>query len=581
MPTETALMDHLFIRIDGSDLPADAMDDLIDVRVESSLHLPDMFEIHLHDERLKWVDEELFTLGAEVEIAARPEGGGSSEVLIKGEITALEPDFGEGTQATLLVRGYDRSHRLHRGTHSQAYLQVTDGDLANRIAQEAGLQPQVDATAEVHDYVLQHNQTHMEFLIERARRIGYEFFVEDKTLYFRQPARNGQALEFEWGQELRTFRPRLTTAEQVDEVIVKGWDPKACQTIVGRATSGQAEPDVGQQGSGGKVASAAFDSARQVVVNYAVQSQGDADILAQAILDDISGTYIEADGVCFGTPGLRAGKFVQLSALGSRFSGTYFVTAATHVYRAQDVYLTEFSITGRRPDTLYTLMEKPAAVTEDFQGPVVGIVTNNKDPEDRGRVKVKYPWLSEEVESDWARVVTAGAGAERGLLCLPEINDEVLVLFEQGDMDRPYVLGGLWNGDAAPPLPANEAVENGKVSKRTFRTRAGHLLEFTDESKQGVVLETAGGHRLALADEQQNATLETAGGLVLTLDDAKSEIALESKGNMNLKSGGNLTIEARGTLELKGQAFTLNGNATGEVKAGATLSVQGALVKIN
>lgn len=581
MPTEARLMDHLYVKVDGNDLPAEIMDDLMEVTVESSLHLPDMLTIRVHDEELQWIDDGPFALGKEVEISAIPEEGGTSRVLIKGEITALEPDFAEGTHLTLLVRGYDRSHRLHRGTHSEAYLQVTDSDLASRIAQEAGLRAQVDPTTEVYEHVFQHNQSHMDFLAERARRIGYEFFVEDRTLYFREPPSNGGPLELEWGQQLLSFSPRLTLVEQVDEVIVKGWDPKDRQVIIGRAARGEAEPETGQDGSGAELASTAFSSARRVVVDRHVHSQAEADTLAQAICDELSGAFIEAEGMCYGQPELRAGKFVRLTALGQKFSGTYFVTAATHIYRAGAAYMTAFNIHGRRPETLYALMESSGEEVKDWSGPVVGLVTNNNDPDGRGRVKVKFPWLSDDVESDWARVVGAGAGPDRGFYCLPEVNDEVLVVFEQDDVGRPYVLAGLWNGQDKPPLPTSEALENGRVRQRTFTTRAGHKLTFTDGRDEGVVLETASGHRLALADEQRKVILETSGGNVLTLDDSSNEVQLESRGNMTLKGGANLTIEATGSLTLKGQTFSLSANATGEVKANATLDVRGALVKIN
>ncbi len=583
MPTEQKLMDHLFIKIDGSNLPTQVMDDLIEVTVDTSLHLPDMFTFHLHDERVKWVDEGPFGLGKEVEIVALPEEGSNKKTLFKGEITALEPDYGEGTQATLIVRGYDRSHRLHRGTHSKAYLQVTDSDLATRIAQDAGLRAQVDATTQVYDHVLQHNQTHMDFLTERAKRIGYEFFVEDKTLYFRKPSKNGGALELEWGKQLKSFKPRLTLVEQVDEVIVKGWEPKNRQVIVGQANRGQAEPSTGQSQSGAQLASSAFKSARRVVVNRSVKTQAEADTMAQAILDEISGAFIEAEGVCYGTPELRAGKFVKLAALGRQFSGTFFVTTATHIYRADAAYVTTFGIHGRRPETLHALVEQSAqpAGERGGLGVAIALVTNNKDPESRARVKVKFPWLADDVESDWARVVGIGAGADRGWYCLPEVNDEVLVAFENGDVARPLVIGGLWNGQDKPPLPIGKALENGKVSQRGFITRAGHRLVFTDGAGKGIVLETASGHRLTLDEEKKKVVLETAGGQILTLDDAKKEIALESTANLTIKSGANLNIEATGSLSLKGQTFSLNANATGEVKASAALNIQGGIVKIN
>lgn len=581
MQSEPRLISHFYIKIDGSDLDAQAMDDLVQITVESNLHLPDMFEIELNDEHLTWVDDGPFGLGKEVEISAVPQEERSSTPLMKGEITAIEPNFAEDTHAKLLVRGYDRSHRLHRGTEIQAHLQVTDSDLATKIAQEAGLQADVDATSEVYDHVLLPNETAMEFLAARAQRIGYEFFVEDRTLYFRRPSQNGDALPLEWGVQMRSFRPRQTLVEQVDEVTVKGWDPKTREVIIGQATNGGAEPEIGESESGAQLASGAFDSATRVVVDRYVKSQAEADTLAQAILDEISGAYIEAEGTCFGQPELRAGRYVDLSALGQRFSGTYFVTAATHIYDP-DGYTTAFQITGRRPGTvLASLSHGASRANGHWSGPVVGVVTNNNDPDGWGRVKLKMPWLSEDVESDWARVVSVGAGPERGLLCLPEVNDEVLVAFEAGDVGRPYVLGGLWNGEDAPSIAVSEAVQNGEVHKRVFKTRVGHILTFTDGSEEGVTLETAGGHLLALEDEGQKVVLRTSAGQILTLDDSSNEITLEAGGDLTIKSNANLTIEAGASLELKGQTFSLNGNATGEVKSSGNLQIQGALVKIN
>src|SRR5271170_858207 len=81
-----------------------------------------------------------------------------------------------------------------------------------------------------------------------------------------------------------------------------------------------------------------------------------------------------------------------------------------------------------------------------FYGVAVGIVSNNKDPMNLGRVRMKFPWLSDDHESDWTRMASLMAGPGRGAYFLPEVNDEVLVAFEHGDVRRPYVIGGMWNG---------------------------------------------------------------------------------------------------------------------------------------
>jgi len=410
MPEQKKLISHFFIRVNGVDLDPKLMDDLTKVVVDSNLHLPDMFVIRVHDEELEWIDEGPFELGATVEIGAVTKEGGPEEKLMTGEITALEPDFTLGTQAILTVRGYDRSHRLHRGTHSRAFTQVTDSDLATRIAQQAGLRTDVDSTTQVYDHVLQYNQTDMAFLRSRAQRIGYEAYARDQTLHFKRPgsAPAGSTVKLEWGNQLKVFRPRLTLVEQIDEVVVKGWDPKTKTEISGSATRSQAAPQIGESRSGADLAASAFGSGQRIVVNWPVTSQAEAETVAQALYDEISGSFIEAEGRCFGAPKLKAGTTVELTALGQKFSGKYFVTSAIHTYSADGDYITDFSVHGRRPATLYRLLaDEPDQATACWSGAVTAVVTNNKDDGDQGRVKLKYPWLADDVESGWARGMSA------------------------------------------------------------------------------------------------------------------------------------------------------------------------------
>jgi phage protein D/phage baseplate assembly protein gpV len=569
MPQREKLLSHIFIRVNGTDLSAQLMDDLTAVTVDTNLHLPDMFVIELHDESLESVDAGPFDLGAEVEIGVKAEEGGQEEKLIVGEITALEPDFGEGTQAMLVVRGYDRSHRLHRGTHTQAFTQVTDSDLAQRIAQAVGLRTDVDATSQIYEHVLQDNQTHMAFLRARAERIGYQVYVRERTLYFKRAgsASSGDTVQLEWGNKLKRFRPRLTLVEQVDEVVVKGWDPKNKTEITGSATRSQASPQIGESRSGGQLASDAFGEGKRVVVHQPVTSQSEADAVAQALYDEINGGFIEAEGKCYGTASVKAGCSLELDALGEKFNGTYTVTSATHTYRADGDYVTTFTVTGRRPETLYRLLGRE----EDGQpsrwgGVVTAIVTNNSDPDDQGRVKLKYPWMADDVETGWARVSGVGAGNERGLYCLPEVNDEVLVAFEHGDANRPLVLGGLWNGVDKPTVPASEAIQNGNVHTRAFKTRSGHALTFVDDSEGKVRLETAGGHSLVLDDENRMVQIETSGGIVIKLDDGGGDVTIECNGKLDVqagrdlsfKAGSNLSLEASGQVTIKGATIDLN-----------------------
>lgn len=193
------------------------------------------------------------------------------------------------------------------------------------------------------------------------------------------------------------------------------------------------------------------------------------------------------------------------------------------------------------------------------KGVAVAIVCNNKDDSGQGRVKVKYPWYKNPTESYWARVTTPMAGANRGLYFIPEVDDEVLVAFDRGDVRFPYIIGSLWSGKA--PAPENNA--NGKNDRRVIRSRKGHSLSFDDGE--------AGQVRLALND-----------GKTLTINDDGIRID-DGKGNSLLidSKGGQLTVEAATKLSLKAPAISIESSGTLEIKAGATLTLQGAMININ
>ncbi|NWF69252.1 MAG: VgrG-related protein [Chloroflexi bacterium] len=561
MPQHTAWVDQIDIRINGDHLRRELMDALVDVIVDTSLHMPTMFTLRVHDDELRWMDENLFRLGAPIEIRIAPAGGSSSAAqrIMSGEITAIEPEFSANQSATLVVRGYDRSHRLNRGTKSRAYVQVTDSDIVQQIAREANLQAQTDSTSEVYAHVYQHNQTDLAFLQERAQRIGFEVFVDENKLYFRRPRGQRGNLELEWGVQLRAFFPRLTLVQQVDEVIVKGWDPATKREIIGKANASESAPQINAGGSGGQLATRAFASpARQVIVRQSVASQRDADTMAQSVLDEINAGFVEAEGIALGNPAIVAGKKLRLERLGQRFSGVYMISSASHIY-AQDGYEVHFRVEGPRPKTMADLVVEAvgSGETRQWGGVVVGIVTNNQDTEKLGRVKLKFPWLDGALESNWARVMVVGGGADRGLLWLPEVNDEVLVAFEHGDFDRPYVVGNLWNGTDKPPNDINQAVKNGKVEIRTLRTRTGHTIRLIDDSANTAIeiVDAEQCNRIKLDLKSRKMEITSQGEITIT---SQGNANIEAQGNLSIKGGANVNVEASGQLNLKGATVNIN-----------------------
>src|SRR5215213_2107156 len=136
--TTTPQVLQVEIKVNGADLPNAAMDKLFEVEIETSLYLPSMFSMRFYDDTVELIDSTTFKEGTSVEIKMQGTAGTLTSVF-KGEITAIEPDFTQDSVALLVVRGYDRSHRLHRGTKSKVYVQVTDSDIVTQVAKNAGL----------------------------------------------------------------------------------------------------------------------------------------------------------------------------------------------------------------------------------------------------------------------------------------------------------------------------------------------------------------------------------------------------------------------------------------------------------
>lgn len=199
-------------------------------------------------------------------------------------------------------------------------------------------------------------------------------------------------------------------------------------------------------------------------------------------------------------------------------------------------------------------------------GVAIGIVTNNKDDKGKlGRVKLKFPWLSDTNETDWVRMSTFMAGSGIGSFFLPEVGDEVLVAFEQGNINRPYVIGALWNGKAKPP----ETNSDGKNNIRKIKSRSGHELIFNDEgNKEKIEINTKAGHKIILDDASGKEKVEIkdkSGNNSILIDSAQNSIAISSQMKLSIKAQS-IEIEAGGMMT---------------IKSSGTLTIQGSLVKIN
>ena len=205
------------------------------------------------------------------------------------------------------------------------------------------------------------------------------------------------------------------------------------------------------------------------------------------------------------------------------------------------------------------LVEPPRADGQ-FYGVAIGVVTNNKDPEGLGRVKLVLPWMADDAESNWARVATPMAGGGRGCYFLPEVGDEVLVAFEHGSPESPYVVGALWNGKDRPPV----SNADGRNDVREIRSRSGHVIRLTDTGKaERIEIIDAGGRNSIVLSTKDNKITITAGADIVISAAGKLELSgngveITSKADVKVEAKSALTASASGQLNIKGKLVNIN-----------------------
>jgi uncharacterized protein involved in type VI secretion and phage assembly len=549
-------------------------DDLLqEVRVTDSLALPGAFSLTFAPRDLgrgldplavEGVDP---SIGAEVEIHLGGPGDRQPQKLFQGEITALEPNFApEGIR--LVASGYDRSHRLHRQRKTRNFQQMTTSQIIQKVAQEVGLRARVTSTSTKHQYLQQNNETDFEFIHRLASQVDYEVAMEGPALQVRPtPTSLPPPLELEYGENvsngavrLHSFYPRATAAQQVRDVEVRGWDPAAKKALVGKSTVEQRGSKIGINRS---EALRPFGAGKITIADAPVHDQSAANDLAKSVASYLGHGFVGAYGTCEGNPRVRAGTTLKIKGLGAEFSGTYRCSATTHVYGGG--YSTSFEVLGRTPRDLLDLA-RPTSKNTWGDTLVVGLVTNNRDPENLARVRVKFPTLDEQSESAWARVVAVGAGANRGQLMLPQLDDEVLVGFENGNPDRPYVIGALWNGKDKPLAEMWNPEKKGDRPDGSYVLRSPKLIDMA-------------------ADGDINIKTPKAKMLVdikteLTLVCGKAKIVLKQDGTITIE-GGNVTVSGQQGTTVKGAKVDVQGQGQVSVQANGQLGLKGATVAIN
>lgn len=556
--------------------------------VDFSPNMPAMFTIVLRDEAATLLKDSKYKMGGTVSVdigAARLEGE-TKDPLFTGEITAHEMIFDVNSGTHCVIRGYDKSHRLHRTRATQTYLNKKDSEVVQQLAAECGLSATIDATQTRHEHIFRVNQTPWEFMAHRAAEIGYSLDFADGKILFKKakaPGMGSAEVTLKMFEQLIYFRPKATAGSQVKDVDVQSWDFVKKEEIKATTTVSDA---LGAKVSGnyGPSSFTPFGTSKFSKRGPAYLTKAEAQEASDGLARAVASVTVEAEGLCYGDPKIKPGKEIEVKEVG-QFSGKYKISSAKHTFDGVNGYRTEFTVSGLASRSMATLASPIIQTAESsgfgqkMPGVVIGLVTNNYDSAHPGRVKVKFPWLDDSAESFWLRVATVGAGDKRGFHATPEVGDEVLVAFEHGDSHRGYVIGSLWNGKDKPlPAPGDLVKDKKGTQWRGFVSKKGHRVIFHDADDKLQIEIMSGNEKnfITIDEKNKSITIETEGKIDIK---AKQDVTLmtdgavkyEAKGDVTIK-GNNVNIEATAGLKAKGNQVDVEGTMT-NVKGSTMLNL--------
>jgi uncharacterized protein involved in type VI secretion and phage assembly len=568
------------VTLGGSPIDPTLGSRIMEVRVETTVGLPDVCTLRLAEDpdtsgNLTVIDDSRFKLGAPMTVKFAKAIGGQPAEVFNGEVTTIEAELGSSLAGDpvleLTVTAHDNSHRMHRTTTTRTFRQTTVTDVARKMAGEHGLKVGQlanlpgGAAEERH----QVGETDWEYLTRLVHNAGGELDVAGGALSIIDPSKTkGAAAELVYGETLQRFRPRVSALGQAATVNVRGWDVKKKSAI---AKSGTPKASTTTQDSS---VNGAVSGSKVLLAMTHVSTDAEADARAKAAALQLGHERVQASATASGDPLLLAGEYVKISGVGTRFGGTHRIVSAVHSYGTRG-YVTQLTLgAGGRP--LAETMQGGHSGKSFADHLAIGIVTDNKDPDNLGRVKVRYPLLNDEVESGWARIAWGAAGKERGTVSLPHVNDEVAVGFEHGDVRRPVILGALFNGVDTPGADLIKADSSlaarfprdldVKTEKKTLLTSGEDITVKSEKGK----FELAAKADVKLASQSGTITIEATAGQIKAT--GKTGVEISASGPLKITSTAPVTIESNAALQLKGSVV--------QVQASGVLQLSGATVMI-
>ncbi|MBT0768212.1 hypothetical protein KIH74_04715 [Kineosporia sp. J2-2] len=579
------------VKFGGTALSPAENDDLLAVSVDRGLRRAARAEITFNDPYFETLQNKATTFAPGTEVSVSfPDPAGTAKTVFDGTVTGLRvscPSDADYRTAVTIVAEDAGAGLNHVGKNSS----TANTTLADAL--RAALKPHVSGTitieglpAGTREAVLVACSAH-DLLEQICDRYGVEWWVDpaDRSFNVKAAPTAPSPMALTLGEDLRDLDFQAA-GKTTGTVSMRGWDPATKAEITGTnpAAAAATRPAVLTGATGFAQADTALEYQAHP---FSVVDAADLTAQATAHASRLarSGTVLTVRTVNV-TPGISPRDDLELKGAGP-LSGKHPVVAVRHEWGTTSMTTV---VAGERPGGSAQRRDETIG---GVVGPVPGLITDIKDPKTLGRVKVKLPTLGDSVQTGWARTVLSSAGPQRGMVVPHRVDDEVLVGFEEGDLQRPVVLGALHNGkDAAPVATGGRDAD----LSAGLTSGNGHQVVLTDAAAPGsnvIDIQHASKHQVLLAGDQVLIKAET--GTPLKLVAGQASITLDASGKVEIKgvsvsvigqtsvsvSGLQVSAKADAALTLEGAASTSVKGATVSVSADALASVKGASVAIN
>lgn len=517
-------------------------------------------------------DSDLFLIGKEIEVKAGYKEPSNS--LFKGVIVKQALNYAQG-QAKLIVTAKHKAYKMTLDRHFRSFEDMSDKDIIEELCGNYGLKTDIDDAAATHEKLVQYNCTDWDFINMRAEANGWLLFTTADGIVAKKPDLSADpVLLVASGDSIEEIRTEMDGRYAFDTFTAKAWNYTSQEMDEVTEKGDQFDTAQGDLDSG-KLSSMS-DNSTHGVMSMSQQENPDAlEAWTKAMVMRNNLSRIVGKINITGHAPLQPSDFIQLDGIGKHFDGVTLVSAVFHSISHKEwktllnigfsstLFANKYNDIADRPSmgALSGVNGLQIAKVEALEG----------DPLNEERIYIRL--MNDENTKLWARIATLDAGDQRGSFFMPEINDEVVVGFIDGNPNQAVVLGMLHSSQAASPYPL--ADDN---NIKGFVTREKITIELDDE-KKALKIATPGGNTLLVSDDQKGISLEDQNGNTIVMND--QGVTIESKKALTLKAAQDVSIEGN-NVNIKANAqLKATGNASAEISASGNTVVKGAMVQIN